>query len=282
MKWKYYNGAVVADGDILEEVRACDVHQEQLFKTFKKAFMIRYTSEVDYTFDGEQRAWWHCIKDDIYHPEQLKSKRRNEITKARKNFTVKTIDPIEFVDAIFEITQDANLGYPYQIAFSYADAQEKCKILSGMENAIILGAISNTDEKLVGYLWLAVEGNCIQMVEQKVIRQYERLAVNAALCDAMCLMFNERLTSGQYLYDGDRTSLHQTNFQDYLIKYFGFRRAYCKLNIIYRPMVKPIIDALFLLRKPFFTFADKTDFRILQKVTAVLKMEEIARVYRNE
>lgn len=282
MIWKYYNGAIVPDGDILEEICDCDVRDKELFKSYNKAFMIRYTSEVDYVHDDSQAMWWHCIKDNAYHPEQLKSKRRSEITKARKNFVVKKIAPVEYVDAIYEIIKDANLGYHHHIDFTYKDACEKCKILSSMENAIILGAFSNDDEKMVGYLWLAINGNCVHMVEQKSIRRYERLAVNAALCDAMCQMLNDWLPSGKYLYDGDRTILHQTNFQDYLIKYFGFRKAYCKLNIIYRPSVKPVVCLLFLIRKPIFMIADKTNFRLFQKITAILKMEEIARKYRNE
>lgn len=282
MIWKYYNGAIVPDGDIFEEICDCDVRDKELFKLYNKAFMIRYTSEVDYVHDDSQAMWWHCIKDNAYHPEQLKSKRRSEITKARKNFVVKKIAPMEYVDAIYEIIKDANLGYHHHIDFTYKDACEKCKILSCMENAIILGAFSNDDEKMVGYLWLAINGNCVHMVEQKSIRRYERFAVNAALCDAMCQMLNDWLPSGKYLYDGDRTILHQTNFQDYLIKYFGFRKAYCKLNIIYRPSVKPVVCLLFLIRKPIFVIADRTNFRLFQKITAILKMEEIARKYRNE
>jgi hypothetical protein len=278
MEWKYYNNGVVVDGDIREDVSLSDIHPQDLFKKYKKALMIQYTSDMDYISEGGE--WWHCIKDDPYCPENLKARRRYNITKARKNFLIKQIDPLNYVDDIYEISLDAFLGYSYKIEFSYQDAKRMCEALSGKENTIFLGAFLRESGELCGFSWLEVKGRCIYMVEQKVIREYERLLINAALCDATCLILNERISSGYYLYDGDRNVLHQTNFQDYLIKLFGFRRAYCKLHIIYRPIVKPIISILFVFRNLISLMANRTNCEFIKKVKAVLDMEEIARKTR--
>lgn len=37
---------------------------------------------------------------------------------------------------------------------------------------------------------------------------------------------NDRLNKGFYINDGARSIRHETAFQDYLEKYFGFRKAY--------------------------------------------------------
>ena len=46
---------------------------------------------------------------------------------------------------------------------------------------------------------------------------------------------------GYYLCDGQRNIRHQTNFQEFLVKYFGFRYAYTRENFFsdnYPPIVE--------------------------------------------
>jgi hypothetical protein len=52
MEWKYYNNGVIVDGDIREDVNLNDIHPRDLFKKYKKALMIRYTSDMDYISEG--------------------------------------------------------------------------------------------------------------------------------------------------------------------------------------------------------------------------------------
>ena len=74
---------------------------------------------------------------------------------------------------------------------------------------------------------------------------------------------------GSYLCDGARNVSHQTCFQDFLIKYFGFRRAYCKLNIKYRPIVGFAVKLLF----PFRSILKDSHNSKIRMVSSVLKME---------
>ena len=46
--------------------------------------------------------------------------------------------------------------------------------------------------------------------------------------------FSQKIGKNFYICDGERNILHETSFQNYLEKYFGFRKAYCKLNLKYR------------------------------------------------
>lgn len=74
---------------------------------------------------------------------------------------------------------------------------------------------------------------------------------------------------GAYLCDGARNIVHETNFQDFLIKYFGFRKAYCRLHIVYRPIVRVLVSGLF----PFRHLLAKVNNNKVKNVCAVLKME---------
>lgn len=60
----------------------------------------------------------------------------------------------------------------------------------------------------------------------------------------------------------------------YLAKYFGFRKAYCRLHIKYRWYVKAVIHMLYIFRKKI---EKHSSHRLLYKITGVLKMEEIVR-----
>ena len=79
---------------------------------------------------------------------------------------------------------------------------------------------------------------------------------------------------GKYICDGARSISHETNFQDYLEKYFGFRKAYCKLHIAYNPRVKWIVKMLFPFRKMLHRF-DQIGF--VHQINSVLYMEELCR-----
>ena len=75
-------------------------------------------------------------------------------------------------------------------------------------------------------------------------------------------------------YDSAKTFLSNWSFQDYLEKYFGFRKAYCKLHIQYNPKLKWVIRLLYPIRRLLM----KMDgIGVLHSLNAVLRMEEICR-----
>ena len=100
----------------------------------------------------------------------------------------------------------------------------------------------------------------------------EKLAVNAAIVDKILRDFQQKLEQGYFICDGERSVFHETAFQDYLEKYFGFRKAYCKLSIAYNPVIKGML--LFLYR--FRSILGKFDFLgLIHKINAILAMQEI-------
>lgn len=73
--------------------------------------------------------------------------------------------------------------------------------------------------------------------------------------------------------NGERSITRDTNIQDYLLK-FGFRRQYCRLNVIYRPLVKSVVTVLYPFRKHIALLPDNN---WLNKVQAVLYQEQLRR-----
>jgi hypothetical protein len=75
----------------------------------------------------------------------------------------------------------------------------------------------------------------------------------------------------EYVNDGYRTLLHDTNFQSFLIRKFGFIKAGLKLEVYYKPLFAAIIKALYPVRRLVV--------QIDPRIQAVLKLESIRRSY---
>lgn len=73
-----------------------------------------------------------------------------------------------------------------------------------------------------------------------------------------------------YICDGLRSILHETAFQDYLEKYFGFRKDYCKLEIKYRFPINIVVQLLF----PFRKYIGRKS-RLTGQISGILMIEEI-------
>ena len=100
----------------------------------------------------------------------------------------------------------------------------------------------------------------------------EKRGVNAAIIGRIVTDFNKYLSKSFYICDGSRAVLHETNFQDYLEKYFGFRKAYCKLHMKYRGLIKGLVKILYPLRNYI-----KGNGKLTTRIKTVLLFEEIAK-----
>lgn len=137
----------------------------------------------------------------------------------------------------------------------------------------MFGAFYRENGELQGYSVVLLNENYVKFDIQKTNPEYEKLQINAALVNGIIEHFNDRLSKDFYVVDGERNVMHETAFQDYLEKYFGFRKAFCKLNVKYRGYVKIVVKVLYPLRKIIY----KMRGGLPKKIGAVLKTEEIVR-----
>ena len=102
---------------------------------------------------------------------------------------------------------------------------------------------------------------------------FEKQAINAAMVYGILLDNEEYLKNGGYICDGNRTIRHESAFQNYLEKYFAFRKAYCKLHLIFRPGVELFVNLLYPFRKILLKF---DHIGIIHNVNSVLTMKSYA------
>lgn len=118
-----------------------------------------------------------------------------------------------------------------------------------------------------------VQDTYVELQVQRVNPEFEKFQINAALVHYLLEDHKEKLAQDSfYILDGARSINHETAFQDYLEKYFGFRKAYCKLHIAYNPKIKWLVKLLYPLRRLLLKL---DSVGIIHKINAVMKMEEI-------
>lgn len=213
------------------------------------------------------------IKDTPFDINALKAKRRYEINKGNKNFCVEEMNPSEWVENIYDVAVAAYSTYPE----SYRPNVSHDLFVSDVKKwdfYKVYGAYSVEDKSLCGYACLRKTGSYIDFCVMKADPKKERLGVNAAIVYKILKDHDEFLMSGGYICDGARSVNHETAFQEYLEKYYCFRKAFCKLHITYNPKLKLAIKILYPFRKILFV-GDKIG--LIHQINSVLRMEEIVR-----
>lgn len=270
--WKYYNRAAIPTTPPHTAPDMTPITDGRIWQIDGgKPLLVRYTSDYDC---ADATEFWYVVKDTPLDLSALKAKRRYEINKGLKNFDVLPIDPTLYGEALYEVQQAAFSAYPAK----YRPRLDRDAFLTGLggwTDCTVYGAFSREDGRLAGYSILQNERDgYADFSVQKTDPAYESKGLNAALVAGMLEDKRELLLSGGYICDGARSISHETAFQDYLEKYFGFRKAYCGLELVYRPPVRLCVALLF----PFRSLLRRLDsVGAIHRINGVLTMEAIRR-----
>ena len=268
--WRYYLHAAIPTCAPHEIPNLEPVFNGQIFKQDKKAYIARYITDWDC---GYETNWWYVIKDTPFNIDSLKAKRRYEINKGNKNFDVRKILVNEFAEQVYEVTKQAYESWPkkYRPSVEY---EKFMKNLPSWNVYTAYGAFSKKDGSLCGYALLRPCGKLLDFCVLRVMPKMENQSINAAIVSGILNDNEELFKMGGYISDGSRNIRHETAFQDYLEKYFDFRKVYCKLNMVYSPFFGMLIKLIYPFRKIIFKF---DGIRFVNKVSTILALENIVR-----
>lgn len=267
--WQYYNHGAIPSTAPHEEPNLLPIENKSIWKIDGGTpLLARWTTDFDC---GYETNWWYVIKDKPFDISELKAKRRYEINKGKKNFDVKEINPLEYLESLFEITKSAYSGWDKK----YRPTVEKDTFYDEVKRwnwYKVFGVFSNDTDKLCGYALLSKKGKYVGFNVLRVCPEYERLGANAVTVATILELHESFLLNGGYICDGERSISHETAFQDYLEKYFSFRKAYCKLYLQYNPKIKWIIKMLYPFRKVFKRF---DNIGLVHQINSLFKMQNI-------
>jgi hypothetical protein len=269
--WKYYKQAVVPTTAPHKKVNIAPLNDGSIWQIGDgSALLARWTTDWDI---NKETSWWFVIKDTPFDVSMLKSKRRYEINKGNKNFDVSIINPIEYAEELYEVTVAAYQGWPEKYRPT-VNHESFIASINEWNRYKIYGGFYKETGKLCSYEMLTPYEDYIDFNVLRAIPEYEAYSINAAMVDRIVEDYNEFIINGGYILDGSRSISHETAFQDYLEKYFGFRKAYCKLHIKYKPVVGAAVNMLYPFRKLLIKLDNSSE---IHKVNGLLKMEEIVR-----
>lgn len=265
--WKYYHGALLPRTAPHIKIELNKEEEKELLK-LSKAYFLRYTSDWD---KEEQRHFWYVIKDHKENLEQYKSKIRNQIKRGLKNCVVKKVFKEEIANHGYEVYKSAVNSYHTNVTSLDRETFQSQVLSCGNHD---FWAVYTLDGTFIAYSQNVIENNSINYSTIKFHPEYLKLYPSYALFFVMNQYYlNEKNFS--YVNDGARSISHDTNIQTFLMDKFKFRKAYCKLHIVYRWDIGLAVKVLYLFR----SLISKVNSKMFKKISVLLTQEEIRRSF---
>ena len=266
--WRCYNSAAIPTTPPHEAPNLQPVESGEIWKLDGAPYLVRYTTDFDCGYDT---GWWWIIKEAPYDVDALSPSSRKHIKQALKKCYVKKINPENYQDALWNIFDSAYARYK-----NTSNAQNKNAFKSGLKstNGVDYWAGFDCETNLmIGYMTCVEHDTYVITQTAKFNPLYMNRGVSAAIYHNVLQHYlNEKKKN--YVCGGERAIYHITNTQDYKIQKFGYRKAYCKLNLLYRRPIKFLVNLLMPFRKALYR-AGSVGF--ISKINGILRMEEICR-----
>ena len=276
-EWEYYNHALVPTLPPHIDPDTSWMKDSTKWKEYaggKMPLFARWVSDFDCS---EETQWWCIIKDTPFDIMSLKSNRRSLITRGLKRVDVKVIVPADYADQMANILIKEWKHYDdsYEEGNDRREQTEEFKKLTreNLGNSEYLGAFLKDTDTMIGYAIYNLFDDWIEYSVVKTDPEYLNTQVNAALA---YFGVERYMRPGiKYIHGGWRTMIHESNYQEYLLKNFGFRKAYCKLHTQYRPLMQIAVNVLYPLRG----IIKKVKNKWIYTVWCALQQEEIRRTF---
>ena len=276
-EWEYYNHALVPTLPPHIDPDTSWMKDSTKWKEYaggKMPLFARWVSDFDCS---EETQWWCIIKDTPFDIMSLKSNRRSLITRGLKRVDVKVIVPADYADQMANILIKEWKHYDdsYEEGNDRREQTEEFKKLTreNLGNSEYLGAFLKDTDTMIGYAIYNLFDDWIEYSVVKTDPEYLNTQVNAALA---YFGVERYMRPGiKYIHGGWRTMIRESNYQEYLLKNFGFRKAYCKLHIQYRPLMQIAVNVLYPLRG----IIKKVKNKWIYTVWCALQQEEIRRTF---
>ena len=231
-----------------------------------KAHLAVYTSGF---LQDATTEWYAVVCDRFSDLEAMPSKYRSEVRRALRNCQVQRVEPAYLAEHAYGVFAAAVATYTHRTYALPSEAEFRQGMIAQRDFGDVVhhwGVFHG--QRLVGFSQnIVYDQDEVNYSSIKLHPDYLKLYSSYAL---IYCMNQHYLASGTaYVNDGWRGIQHETHFQDFLIRKFGFRKAYTRLRVRYTPMLAVGMRLCF----PF-----RTELRSLHpKLNALLRLEEFQR-----
>ena len=266
--WRKYNGALIPDRPPHFEINDS---REQILNFLKKSGM--YFARWESNFDCNKKTnFWFIINDKPLEIMDYDLKTRNKIRKGLKECQVKKIKKDELIKKGYDVYISAFNNYQ-----TYLKSKSVKKFVTEIDSTPDSWEYWGVfyERKLIAYSKVMIVENYAEYRSAKFHPKYLKYRPSEALIYSMNRNYlNDR--KFKYVNNGTRSISHKTNFPNFLIKKFKFRKAYCKLNIVYSNKIKYVVKTLY----PFINIFRFFNLGPIRQLNILLKQEEIVRSFK--
>ncbi|MDR3047374.1 MAG: hypothetical protein LBU51_07155 [Bacteroidales bacterium] len=259
--YKLYKGGWINNATPHLEQILSKQESKQLLK--EGGIFVRNIFDFDQT---ENRQFWFIVKDHFGGMEELSSRTRNKI---RRSISTLRIE---------KISKQTMLNEGYQVYLAAFDRYKNAKVLLNQSQfeELIYNCTEQTD-----FWGCFIKENGILIATSinyldTNFCEYATVKANPIYLKYYYPFYGLFYTMNEYylcerglkyVSDGARSITEHSNIQDFLIHQFGFRKAYCNLQLVYSKWLMMIVKIVYPFRKIIPS----------QKVKWLLKFEEICR-----
>lgn len=244
-----------------------------ILRQIDSCLYIRFEKNFDKLLNS---PWWHVIKDDstTVELESFGSKIRSQIRRGLKNYTCRLakLDDIELLYDIYAQTQSEYKTFESTLSLpNFLAALHALPVTS--EFWVV---IDNSTGETVGFSENYIEDytcfyNSIWIL-RSAMKNYAAYALFYEMNRHYLL-----LRKFKYVSDGARSLSHDTQIHSFLIRKFGFRKAYSTLSVVYVRWLSILVTLIY----PFSSFISSLPFTFARKLTLLLLLEKISRQCRS-
>lgn len=231
-------------------------------------WLLRWDSCLD---DYPVSDWWHVIKDGTEVLSELPKKTRYMIRKASGIFRVQQWSKERIAKECYQVYCSAYKRYQtYERKFTESEFRQAVNALPANTEFWVISR-KDTDE-IAGFAENLVLDNACFYVSMWLDPDEMKHFSGYLLFHEMNKHYLNDMRL-DYVSDGARSISHKTEIHQYLISRFHFRKAYAKLNVVYKPWLHLVVGLLYPVRH----LLSLIPFAIFRKMSVVLRQEEIRR-----
>lgn len=266
IKWKNYQGALIPDTPPHYNINLSLQEQKQLLKK-SGAFFLRWTSNFD---TPKETSFWYIIKDSTPSLEELSANTRSKVRRGLKNCSITLVDKDIIIQEGYQVYQKAFERYKtFQKPLTQNEFRDH---LLSLDHAWEFWGVRNQNGSLIAYSQNYLQNSTCNYSTIKFDPDY----LSSYPAYALFFTMNDYYLNTkqmEYVHDGARSIAHQSNIHDFLCDTFHFRKAYCKLHILYRQDIALLIMLLYPIRTIIRYFHHST----AKKISILLHQESIRR-----
>jgi hypothetical protein len=242
--------------------------RKQLLKE-SGAYLLRYVTNWD---TENPKAFWYVIKDHFSSIDEFSGNTRNKIRRGLKNNFVRKAELHEMMVDGFEVYQRAFDRYHKAVKPMKESRFREQLVQKTNRGYEFWSVVNRSSGKMVAFAEVQVVDYSGHMKVIKFHPDYLKSYSSYALFYEL-LEYYLGKKGLRYLSNGTRNISHDTNIQYFLLDKFNFRKAYCRLNISY----KPAFGALVYFLYPFRNFIRRIPGKLPRNLYTLLLQEKFKR-----